>query len=93
MIVLGLFFAFGFAFEIPIATFLIVSTGLTSTKSLTAKRPYVVVGCFIVGMMLTPGPDVISQIMLAVPMWLLFEVGVVFARIAERNTQATETPD
>jgi sec-independent protein translocase protein TatC len=46
--VLGLFFAFGFCFEIPIATFLIVSTGLTTTKSLTGKRPYVIVGCFIV---------------------------------------------
>jgi hypothetical protein len=74
----------------PIATFLIVSTGLTTTKSLTSKRPYVVVGCFVVGMMLTPGPDVISQIMLAVPMWILFELGVFFARMAERNTQATE---
>ena len=70
--VLGLFFAFGFAFEIPIATFLIVSTGLTTTQSLTAKRPYVIVGCFVAGMMLTPGPDVLSQVMLAVPMWLLF---------------------
>ena len=73
--VLGLFFAFGFTFEIPIATFLIVSTGLTTTKSLTAKRPYVIVGCFVVGMILTPGPDVISQMMLAVPMWILFEAG------------------
>ena len=73
--VLGLFFAFGFTFEIPIATFLIVSTGLTTTKSLTDKRPYVIVGCFVVGMVLTPGPDVISQVMLAVPMWILFELG------------------
>lgn len=84
--VLGLFFAFGFAFEIPIATFLIVSTGLTTTQSLTAKRPYVIVGCFVAGMMLTPGPDVLSQVMLAVPMWLLFEVGVFFARLAERGS-------
>ncbi len=84
--VLGLFFAFGFCFEIPIATFLIVSTGLTTTKSLTGKRPYVIVGCFVVGMLLTPGPDVISQAMLAIPMWLLFEVGVFFARLAERRT-------
>jgi sec-independent protein translocase protein TatC len=87
--VLGLFFAFGFTFEIPIATFLIVSTGLTTTKSLTEKRPYVIVGCFIVGMILTPGPDVISQVMLAVPMWILFELGVFFARMAERSTQST----
>ena len=91
--VLGLFFAFGFTFEIPIATFLIVSTGLTTTKSLTDKRPYVIVGCFVVGMILTPGPDVISQIMLAVPMWILFELGVFFARMAERNTQSTEVAE
>jgi len=84
--VLGMFFAFGFTFEIPIATFLIVSTGLTTTKSLIEKRPYVIVGCFIVGMLLTPGPDVISQLMLAVPMWLLFELGVFFARLAERSS-------
>jgi sec-independent protein translocase protein TatC len=83
--VLGMFFAFGFTFEIPIATFLVVSTGLTTTKSLTEKRSYVIVGCFIVGMVLTPGPDVISQCMLAVPMWMLFELGVFFARMAERG--------
>ena len=91
--VLGLFFAFGFAFEIPIATFLIVSTGLTTTQSLTAKRPYVIVGCFVAGMMLTPGPDVLSQVMLAVPMWLLFEVGVFFARLAERSSPAESTAE
>ena len=91
--VLGMFFAFGFTFEIPIATFLIVSTGLTTTKSLVEKRPYVIVGCFIAGMMLTPGPDVISQLMLAVPMWLLFELGVLFARLAERSSARQDAQD
>jgi len=89
--VLGLFFAFGFTFEIPIATFLVVMTGLTTTQSLVEKRSYVIVGCFIVGMVLTPGPDVISQFMLAVPMWMLFELGVLFARFAERRMAAEHT--
>lgn len=78
--VLKLFFAFGLAFEIPIATVLLIWTGATTCDSLARKRPYVIVGCFVVGMLLTP-PDVISQILLALPMWLLFEVGIAFARI------------
>ncbi len=82
--VIKMFFAFGFSFEIPIATFLLVSSGISSTASMKAKRPYVIVGCFVVGMLLTP-PDVISQVLLAVPMWMLFEVGVWFARFAEQK--------
>ena len=78
--VLKLFFAFGIAFEIPIATMLLIWTGATDAKSLKRKRPYVIIGCFIVGMLLTP-PDVISQILLAVPMWLLFEIGIIFSAI------------
>ncbi len=78
--VLKLFFAFGLAFEIPIATVLLIWTGATTTTAMANKRPYVIVGCFIVGMLLTP-PDVISQILLAFPMWLLFEVGIIFARV------------
>ncbi|MEK9869734.1 MAG: twin-arginine translocase subunit TatC, partial [Gammaproteobacteria bacterium] len=78
--VLKLFFAFGLAFEIPIATVLLIWTGATTSKSLGSKRPYVIVGCFIVGMLLTP-PDVISQILLALPMWMLFEAGIIFARV------------
>ncbi len=78
--VLKLFFAFGMAFEVPVATVLLCWAGVTTPAALKAKRPYVVVGVFVVGMLLTP-PDVISQTLLAVPMWLLFEVGVVFARI------------
>ena len=78
--VLKLFFAFGLAFEIPIATVLLIWTGATTPESMASKRPYVIVGCFVVGMLLTP-PDVISQILLALPMWLLFEAGIIFAKV------------
>lgn len=77
--VLTMFFAFGFAFEIPVATVLLVWAGITTPQSLQEKRPYVIVGCFVVGMVLTP-PDVFSQTMLAVPMWMLFEIGLVASR-------------
>ncbi len=83
--VLKMFFAFGFAFEIPIATLLLAWSGITTAAAMAAKRPYVIVGCFVVGMLLTP-PDVISQLLLALPMWFLFEIGVIFARFAERRT-------
>ncbi len=87
--VLKLFFAFGLAFEIPIATLVLVWTGATTVESLKAKRPYVIVGCFFVGMLLTP-PDVISQSLLAIPMWLLFESGVIFARfVRKRDDQSS----
>lgn len=82
--ILKLFMAFGIAFEIPIATFLLVATGITDVKSLTEKRPYIFVGCFVIGMLVTP-PDVISQTVLAVPMWLLFEVGIVFSRMIKKS--------
>ena len=71
-IVLKLFFAFGVAFEIPIATILLIWAGITTPETLSEKRPYIVVGCFVFGMLLTP-PDIISQALLALPMWLLFE--------------------
>lgn len=87
--VLKLFFAFGMAFEIPIATVILVVAGVTTTAKLTEKRPYVVVGCFIFGMLLTP-PDVISQTLLALPMWLLFEVGILFARLVEKDRAAQD---
>ena len=77
--VLTLFFAFGFAFEVPIATIILVWIGVTTPENLAAKRPYIIVGAFVVGMMLTP-PDVISQTLLALPMWVLFELGIVFSR-------------
>jgi sec-independent protein translocase protein TatC len=82
--VLKLFFAFGVAFEIPIATILLILSGATTASDLAAKRPYVIVGCFFIGMLLTP-PDIISQTLLAVPMWILFEVGILFGRLAQRR--------
>jgi len=90
--VLGLFVAFGIAFEIPIATILLCWTGVTTPKDLSGKRPYVIVVVFIVGMLLTP-PDVISQTLLAIPMWLLFEVGVFFARFYVRDKGEEEEQD
>jgi sec-independent protein translocase protein TatC len=82
--VLKLFFAFGVAFEIPIAAVLLISTGITTPDNLANKRPYIIVGCFVLGMLLTP-PDIISQSLLALPMWLLFELGVYLGRIITRN--------
>ncbi len=77
--VLTLFFAFGLSFEIPVATVLLVRSGVLSPATLAAQRPYVIVACFVVGMLLTP-PDVFSQTLLAVPMWLLFEAGLFAGR-------------
>lgn len=76
--VLTLFMAFGLAFEIPVATILLVLAGAVDVAKLRKIRPYVVVGCFVIGMVLTP-PDVISQALLAIPMWLLYEVGILFS--------------
>lgn len=82
--VLKLFFAFGIAFEIPIAALLMIWSGMTTPDALAAKRPYIIVGCFVFGMLLTP-PDVISQSLLALPMWLLFEAGVYLGRLSQRR--------
>jgi len=82
--VLTLFFAFGLSFEVPIVTIVLVWVGLASPQSLAEKRPYVIVGAFIVGMFLTP-PDAISQTLLAVPIWMLFEVGLLFSRFFVRK--------
>lgn len=86
--VLKLFFAFGLAFEIPVATILLVWSGATTPQSLVSKRPYVIVGAFVIGMLLTP-PDMISQTLLAVPMWLLFELGIVFSRFYASKQEET----
>lgn len=83
-LVIKLFFAFGFAFEIPVATVILIVAGVISPAGLAQKRPYIIVGCFVVGMLLTP-PDIFSQAMLAIPMWLLFECGVFFGKLAIRN--------
>ncbi|WP_370980712.1 twin-arginine translocase subunit TatC [Agaribacterium sp. ZY112] len=78
--VIKLFFAFGIAFEIPIATILLIYAEVISAENLGKKRPYVIVFCFILGMFMTP-PDVISQLLLAIPMWLLFEAGLFFGKL------------
>ncbi|HCG77673.1 MULTISPECIES: twin-arginine translocase subunit TatC [Thalassolituus] len=87
---LKIFFAFGIAFEIPVATFLMVLSGMTTVESLSGKRPYIFLGCFVVGMLVTP-PDVISQTILALPMYLLFEAGVLASRLI--RTQETEASE
>lgn len=84
--VLKLFMAFGIAFEIPIATVLLIWSGAVERQTLTEKRPYVIVGCFVVAMLLTP-PDIFSQCLLAVPMWLLFEAGIFFSRFLGKREQ------
>jgi sec-independent protein translocase protein TatC len=76
--VLSMFMAFGLAFQVPIAVVLLVKTGVVSTAKLREARPYVVVGAFVVGAIFTP-PDVVSQCMLATPLWLLYEAGIVVA--------------
>jgi sec-independent protein translocase protein TatC len=86
--VLTLFFAFGLSFEVPIFTIVLVWTGLVSRKSLAEKRPYVIVGAFILGMFLTP-PDAISQTLLAIPIWMLFEVGLLFSRLFEKRSESS----
>lgn len=86
--VIKLFFAFGIAFEIPIATVLLITAGVISPKALAQKRAYVIVGCFVLGMVLTP-PDIFSQLLLALPMWLLFETGIFFGRLMVRDKQQT----
>ena len=85
--VLKLFFAFGLAFEIPIVAILMIWAGITTAEALAKKRPYIIVGCFIFGMLLTP-PDIISQSLLAIPMWLLFEIGVYIGGL----TQGSKNP-
>lgn len=78
--VLALFFAFGVCFEVPIFTIVLVWTGVVTPADLADKRPYVIVGAFIVGAVLTP-PDAVSQTLLAVPMWMLFELGLLCAKL------------
>lgn len=81
---LKLFFAFGLSFEIPIGVVILSWMGVVDPKNLAEKRPFVFVGCFFFGMLLTP-PDVISQVLLALPMWLLFELGILFGRLVYRE--------
>jgi sec-independent protein translocase protein TatC len=92
--VMTLFFAFGVAFEVPIATIILVWMGVTTPENLRHKRPFVIVGAFVVGMFLTP-PDVISQTLLALPMWVLFELGLIFSKgfVNRPRAQSDDLPD
>lgn len=86
---LTLFLAFGVTFEAPVATVLLVKTGAVTTAKLREQRPYIVVGCFVIAAILTP-PDVFSQVAMAVPMWLLFELGLYIARFVEAKPEPEE---
>ena len=89
--VITLFLAFGLTFEVPIATIILIATGITTIEKLSKMRAYVVVGAFALGMLLTP-PDIISQTLLAIPMWLLFELGLLMSRLLLPHRVAA-TPD
>lgn len=88
-VALKLFFAFGLAFEIPIATMLLIWSGVTTVQDLGKKRAYVILGCFVFGMLLTP-PDPFSQSMLAIPMWMLFELGLLCGRLIGKRKPREE---
>ena len=90
--IIAIFFAFGLAFEVPVATFLLIAAGATTPDRLAEKRPYIIIGAFVFGMLLTP-PDVISQSLLAVPMWILFELGLIMSRIFLKKQMASRAAD
>ncbi len=90
--VLKVSFAFGVAFEVPIATILLIIFGVTTVEKLKKNRPYIVIGAFVLGMLLTP-PDIISQTLIAVPMWLLFEAGLIFAPMFKRSAPTSDDKD
>ncbi len=90
--VLKLFFAFGVTFEIPIATYLLIKAGVTTVASLSKKRPYIILGCFVMGMLITP-PDIFSQTLLAIPMWLLFELGLLAGRTVKQEEKEDESEE
>ncbi|MEI6354734.1 MAG: twin-arginine translocase subunit TatC [Methylococcus sp.] len=83
--VLTLFIAFGVSFQVPIATILLVVSGLVTRESIADKRPYAIVFAFVIGAVLTP-PDVVSQTLMAVPIWILFELGLIFSRFFVKET-------
>ncbi len=90
--VMALFMAFGISFEVPVAIVLLCWSGVVTPEDLKRKRPYILVGAFVVGMLLTP-PDVFSQTLLAIPMYLLFEIGVFFSRFYVGKGRRTETEE
>lgn len=83
-LVMRMFFVFGFVFEIPVATILLIMAGVVDPDKLKDQRGYVVIGCFTIGMIVTP-PDVFSQSMVAIPMWMLFEAGLFFGKMMKRK--------
>lgn len=85
--VLAMFFAFGLSFEIPIVTIVLVWIGVVTPKALAEQRPYVIVGVFVIAMFLTP-PDALSQTLLAIPMWILFEIGLLFSRLVAKRSES-----
>ncbi|MCG6936596.1 MAG: twin-arginine translocase subunit TatC [Gammaproteobacteria bacterium] len=87
--IIAIFLAFGIAFEVPVATFLMIAAGVTTADKLASKRPYIIIGAFTVGMLLTP-PDVISQSLLAIPIWLLFELGLISSRLFLKDKGGAE---
>ena len=90
--VLKVSFAFGVAFEVPVATILLIMFGVTTVEKLKKNRPYVIIAAFVLGMLLTP-PDIISQVLIAIPMWLLFEIGLFFAPLFKRRKGRGAEPD
>ena len=90
--VLKIFFAFGLAFEVPVATLLLIWSGFTSAETLKSNRPYVIIAAFVLGMLLTP-PDVVSQVLLALPVWLLFEIGLFFGHRLPAHTDTFSQDD
>ncbi len=90
--VLKVSFAFGVAFEVPIATILLIMFNVTTIEKLKNNRPYVIIGAFVLGMLLTP-PDIISQVLIAIPMWLLFEAGLFFAPLFKRQEKSIDDND
>lgn len=85
--VLAMFFAFGLSFEIPIVTIVLVWIGVVTPQALSEQRPYVIVGVFVIAMFLTP-PDALSQTLLAIPMWMLFEIGLLISRLVAQKAEA-----
>ncbi len=88
--VLTLFLAFGITFEVPVAVVLLVRMGMVSVAKLREIRPYVIVGAFVIGAIFTP-PDVVSQIMLAVPLWVLYELGIIVAALITKPKPESES--
>ena len=91
-LIIKLFIVFGLSFETPIVVMLLVASGVVEIDKLKGKRPYVIIVCFTLGMLLTP-PDIISQTILAIPMWLLFEVGLLLSKLLVKKPQAEASPE